>query len=112
MMEKGNRIPGGTIDPLILDVYPHGVSQYLLNEDEGSTVITCQENSKGIEIDWNGKIERRMTILFRQQNPPTKVVSEETDGKPGVECQWKMDEDGSLRIQVEKTNSGRIRVER
>lgn len=75
-------------------------------------MVTCQENNKGIEIDWNGKIERRMTILIRQQNSPKKVVSEETDGKPGVECQWKMDEEGSLQIQVEKTHRGRIWVER
>ncbi len=65
MMDAASRIPEGTIDPLIVDVYPAGESSYLFREDEGDTEFRCSERSGEVVVAWKGAIRRRIQVRIR-----------------------------------------------
>lgn len=66
MMETANRIPFGSVDPLILHIYPDtdGVeSESVLFEDEGETHITLRKDGSRLKLHWNTSLQR--TLSFR-----------------------------------------------
>ncbi len=64
MTPPANRIPAGLLDPLILDLYPHGHSGHRLYEDEGVTEITCTHDDAGVTLTSTGGPARRTIVRF------------------------------------------------
>jgi alpha-D-xyloside xylohydrolase len=81
-MQRAWRIPEERIDPLIIEVWPHGSSTYHLYEDDGVTEFSCDQERTEIGFEWSGPIERRLILHFRGIKPPkgvTFVAREEPD---------------------------------
>jgi alpha-D-xyloside xylohydrolase len=68
MMTAASRIPAGKIDPLIIDLYLGGESQYEFFEDDGSTRFVLLQHAHGYSLEWSGPTERQMA--FRVHTPP------------------------------------------
>ncbi len=62
MMQEARRIPQGRIDPLILEIYPHGDSAYLLYEDEGETAVRCKAPGDTIELSIEQPFSRQIVV--------------------------------------------------
>jgi alpha-D-xyloside xylohydrolase len=58
------RIPRGTIQRLIVQVYPGADNVYTLYEDEGETTFTSTRN--GSRVEWQGNVNR--TVVVRGMN--------------------------------------------
>lgn len=81
-MQRSRRIPEERIDPLVIEVWPHGKSSYNIYEDEGVTEFNCDQGKDEIIFDWSGPLSRRMILHFRGITRPgkiTMVTSEEPE---------------------------------
>jgi len=73
-MQRAWRIPEETVDPLIVEVWPHGSSTYHLYEDEGVTEFRCKQDEDGLDFEWSGPLRRRVILHFKMITRPGKVV--------------------------------------
>jgi alpha-D-xyloside xylohydrolase len=73
-MQRAWRIPEETVDPLIVEVWPHGSSSYHLCEDEGVTEFSCRQDGDGLIFEWSGPLRRRVILHFKMITRPRKVV--------------------------------------
>ena len=77
LMPPARRIPEARIDPLIIELFPCGKSSYHLNEDEGSTLFTCEEEEKGLILGWKGDVPRQMIVRLRASRRPFRIIMQE-----------------------------------
>jgi len=82
-MQRASRIPEERVDPLILEVWPHGSSTYHLYEDDGVTEFRCDQGKDEIAFDWSGPLPRRAILHFKGINKPKKITitTSEAPGK-------------------------------
>lgn len=73
-MQRAWRIPEERIDPLIVEIWPHGESGYLLYEDEGITEFRCRQNGEGLDFEWAGPLPRRVILHLKTIRKPRKAV--------------------------------------
>jgi alpha-D-xyloside xylohydrolase len=73
-MQRAWRIPEDRIDPLIIEVWPHGSSAYHLFEDDGVTEFSCVQERTEIGFEWSGPIERRLILHFKGIKPPKRMT--------------------------------------
>jgi alpha-D-xyloside xylohydrolase len=72
-MQRAWRIPEERVDPLIIEVWPHGQSSYNLYEDEGVTEFKCDQGNDEIAFEWSGPLPRRIVLHFRGIGKPKKI---------------------------------------
>ena len=97
------RIPTGLLDPLILDVYPHGETSYRLYEDEGITDITCTCDDSGVTLVWTGGPPRTTAVRFHTVPSSEFQVS-------GSGLQVQVESDGLVRVETTRVSAARIRL--
>jgi hypothetical protein len=73
-MQRGLRIPEERIDPLVVEVWPHGKSNANLYEDEGVTEFKCHQGKDGISLEWSGPLPRSLIFHFRGIKKPKAVM--------------------------------------
>jgi hypothetical protein len=73
-MQRASRIPEERIDPLIIEVWPHGQSSYNLYEDEGVTEFKCNQGKDEIAFDWSGPLPRRVILHFKGISKTKKIT--------------------------------------
>ena len=73
-MQRAWRIPEERVDPLIIEVWPHGQSSTNLYEDEGVTEFRCDQEKNEIAFEWSGPLPRRVVLHFRGIKKPKKVT--------------------------------------
>jgi alpha-D-xyloside xylohydrolase len=106
--QRGRRIPEERLDPLVIEVWPHGRSQAKLYEDEGVTEFRCDQGKDGISLEWSGPLPRRMIFHFRGIEKPKAVVmsaNEEPDKLWELEG---MELDKKYVLAVPETAGGRL----
>ena len=110
-MESAERIPAGTIDPLVVSVYPSGNSQYTFREDEGTTEFQCLDEESELVFQWEGRVPRRMVLSFRSSKC-TGVAGVQLDGRsvPTGDIPWYV-EGAKLLCSVPQSENGIIRVD-
>jgi alpha-D-xyloside xylohydrolase len=116
-MPRARRIPEERVDPLIIEVWPHGRSSYNLYEDEGVTEFKCEQGKDEIAFEWSGPLPRRVIVHFRGISRPkevTMVASEEPDRTQeleGLELDKKyvlaVPETAGARLELQLTESSR-----
>jgi len=62
MMREAMRIPDAPIDPLEVEIHPHGASSYTLIEEEGRTEFRLEPAKKGYVLQWSGPIAREIVV--------------------------------------------------
>ncbi len=67
MMADAKRIPENLVDPLIVELYPHGESDYQLIEDEGVTAFTCNAEPARMTCSIAGHTARRFILRIKQR---------------------------------------------
>jgi alpha-glucosidase (family GH31 glycosyl hydrolase) len=65
MTQVANRTPAGDADPLIIEVYPHGKSEYHFIEDSGETTFTFATVGDKAVLSWQGALSRPFSIRFK-----------------------------------------------
>jgi alpha-D-xyloside xylohydrolase len=73
-MQRAWRIPEERVDPLILEVWPHGQSSYNLYEDEGVTEFRCDQGKDEITFEWSGPLPRQMILHFKGINKAKRIT--------------------------------------
>jgi hypothetical protein len=73
-MPRAWRIPEERVDPLIIEVWPHGSSSYHLYEDEGVTEFKCEQGKDAMAFEWSGPLPRRVILHFKGINRPKKIT--------------------------------------
>jgi len=107
-MQPALRIPEERIDPLIIEVWPHGLSSYRLYEDEGVTEFECDQEKDEIRLEWSGPLTRRMIFHFRGIKRPKKIVmitNEEPDKSQELEG---MELEKKVVLAVPETSGARL----
>jgi len=107
-MRPALRIPEERIDPLIIEVWPHGLSSYRLYEDEGVTEFECDQEKDEIRLEWSGPLTRRMIFHFRGIKRPKKIVmitNEEPDKSQELEG---MELEKKVVLAVPETSGARL----
>jgi alpha-D-xyloside xylohydrolase len=112
MMSPANRVPSGHIDPLVVDVYPSGKSQYVLSEDEGETLFALTKFPEAYSFQWAGPTSRCFVFRVhagmgevgidvepseRQQSPPVTTRRESRDV---IEVHTPPVREGTLRFVI------------
>ncbi len=110
-MQYKNRIPTGLIDPLELEVYPHGKTTYRLYEDEGITDFSCDQTGGELTFDWIGGVERAMNLRFRQVGRPKRVQLGNFGEELSPYRDWEAEDDGTVRMRLATRPNGRLRME-
>jgi alpha-D-xyloside xylohydrolase len=72
-MQRAWRIPPERIDPLVVEVWPHGTSSYRFYEDEGVTEFNCRRSGKRLSVEWSGPLARRLIFHFKGIGKPRKI---------------------------------------
>ena len=72
-MQRAWRIPEERISPLIVEVWPWGMSSYQFYEDEGVTEFRCSSVPKKLDFEWSGPLHRQVILHFRGIKKPGKV---------------------------------------
>jgi alpha-glucosidase (family GH31 glycosyl hydrolase) len=103
-----SKIPEGLIDPLIVDVYPHGASTYRLVEDEGLTDFACVRDERGLTFTWTGGPERVTTLRFHGVPKPSRMAP---DMGWGPVERWEVAADGTVQVQVRRCRGSWLRIE-
>lgn len=111
MMEAASRVPAGTVDPLILEIYPHAHISGRLYEDEGVTEFSGTADSRQITFGWRGSLARNLVLRFVGVKQAVRVVLEMDDGNQQVIDTWRMVDSQALEIRGVSTANGRIAVE-
>ncbi len=73
-MQRAWRIPEDRIDPLVVEVWPHGSSSYRLYEDDGVTEFSCIQAREAIDFEWSGPVARRLILHFMGIKTPKRVT--------------------------------------
>ncbi len=116
MAKAATRIPGGRIDPLLLDVYQGPPLESALYEDEGETKFRTGRSRGEFVIAWSGPVPRRLEIRVRNFAAPGRVRLE-IDGRAVPARAERASGDGRkipagdiLRVRIPKSFSGRLRI--
>jgi len=96
MMQEARRIPQGAVDPLILEVYPQGRSAYTVYEDEGDTVVQCQEREDAIELTLQQALLRQIVLHVHGVGAVDQVSVQAA--QPDARSEWKALEKGAYEI--------------
>jgi alpha-D-xyloside xylohydrolase len=110
-MQPANRIPTGLVDPLIVEIYPHGERTYRLYEDEGITDYSCTRTEERLTIEWVGGVERTMILRFVRVGQPTRLVLGRIGEMLSQECEWEIDGDSTVAVRVTNRLAGRMSLE-
>lgn len=110
-MLPASRIPSGLIDPLILELYPHGQSQYRLYEDESVTDVSCTQDEQGVRCEWLGGAERNVWLRLVRAGKPSRVQIGKTGEELTHHADWEVEADGALVVRVSGRVSGTIKIE-
>lgn len=108
-----SKIPEGLIDPLIVDVYPHGASTYRLIEDEGVTDFSCVREGQGLTFTWTGGPERALTLRFHGVRKPPRIATGagEAGATRALAERWEVAADGAVEVHVGPCRDGWLRME-
>ena len=111
-----SRIPEGLIDPLIVDIYPHGASTYRLTEDEGVTDFSCVRAEHGLTFTWTGGPERALTLRFHGVGKRRRARGRRRVARPaqttGASAErWEVAADGTVQVHVGPCRDGWLRME-
>ena len=104
MIPPTSRIPTGTIDSLILDIYPQPQMTYDLEEDEGITHFTGSADQNEIVIAWQSPLERTLTLRFNGISNAASVTLESNNQQQSIN-DWQMI-DGNI-LEVPNLPSGK-----
>lgn len=64
-IEPVRRIPQGSPERLIVDVYPHGSTQYTLLDDDAETTFETRDDGERLTLRWQGSVAQTLVIRFR-----------------------------------------------
>jgi alpha-D-xyloside xylohydrolase len=107
-MQRARRIPEERVDPLIVEVWPHGPSTYPLYEDEGVTEFRCDQGGDELTFEWSGPLPRRVIVHLRGIRRPkeiTMTTSEEPETTQELEG---MELDKKYVLAVPETAGARL----
>ena len=107
-MQRGRRIPEERIDPLIIEVWPHGQSRAKLYEDEGVTEFECDQGKDEIALEWSGPLSRRMIFHFRGIRKPRRVVMTASEEPDKIQDLEGMELDDKYVLAVPETAGARL----
>jgi alpha-D-xyloside xylohydrolase len=110
-MAPALRISEGLIDPLIVDVYPHGASTYYMIEDEGVTEFSCVCDERGLTFNWRDGPERAMSLRFHGIPKPPRVTAGSGEPVPTRTVQGEFAPDGAVEVRVGPCRHGWTRME-
>jgi hypothetical protein len=110
MIEQTNRIPVGTIDPMILDIFPSDNFEYTFREDEGETEFVGKTTENGLELSWKGPISRTFIKRLHTWMRPQNITLISPAGME--ELNWRDIGDGVLQIEVPELDYGKVEVRR
>lgn len=96
MMQEARRIPQGTVDPLILEVYPRGRSAYTVFEDEGETAVQCQEREGAVELTLQQAQPRPIVLHIHGVGAVSQISVQAA--QPDARSEWKALEKGVYEI--------------
>lgn len=110
MMQEARRIPKGAIDPLILEVYPHGRGIYTLYEDEGETAVHCEAHEHTIELRIEQSISRQLVVHMHGAGTVGQVDVQVAG--PDARATWQALQKGDYEIVLPQTTQAQITLKR
>jgi alpha-D-xyloside xylohydrolase len=110
MMQEARRIPAGRIDPLILEIYPQGRSVYTVYEDEGETVVQCQERENTVELTLQQAQPRQIEFHMHGVGAVSGVSVQ--PAQPGARSEWNTLETGVTRIALRGATQATVSLQR
>lgn len=72
MMTPLKRIPEGLVDPLIVEIFSLGQSNYTLYEGETITAFSCDATKERIVFSWQGLTRRMLQLKFHCRKKPKR----------------------------------------
>lgn len=110
MAKRILRIPEGPVEPLGLEVYPAGLTGYLLEEGDGKVDIRCEETRGEVALQWTGTLARTVHVAVHTFRIPSsseinldgRVISVETLPWEGTRTR--------MSVQLPKSASGSMRI--
>lgn len=110
MMQEARRIPKGAIDPLILEIYPHGRGIYTLYEDEGETAVHCEAQEHAIELRIEQSIPRQLVVHMHGAGPVSQVDVQVA--RPDARATWQALQKGDYEIVLPQATQAQIALKR
>ncbi|MGQ9848684.1 MAG: TIM-barrel domain-containing protein [Aggregatilineaceae bacterium] len=110
MMQEARRIPKGAIDPLILEIYPHGRGIYTLYEDEGETAVHCEAQEHAIELRIEQAMPRQLVVHMHGAGTVSQVDVQVAG--PDVRPTWQALQKGDYEIVLPQATQAQITLQR
>lgn len=110
MMQEARRIPKGAIDPLILEIYPHGRGIYTLYEDEGETTVHCEAQEHAIELRIEQAMPRQLVVHMHGAGAVSQVDVQ--IARPDARATWQALQKGDYEIVLPQATQAQITLQR
>lgn len=110
MMQEARRIPKGAIDPLILEIYPHGRGIYTLYEDEGETAVHCEAQEHAVELRIEQSIPRQLVVHMHGAGTVSQVDVQVAG--PDAHAMWQALQKGDYEIVLPQATQAQITLKR
>ncbi len=109
-MQAARRIPQGTIDPLVVEVYVDSQMAYRFYEDESVTEFRGQLSDERFSLRWTGGSVRAYKLHLIGLNNVKNVQVVNSDNSQSVSSNWHVSSNGTLEIEIPSMRDGHLEL--
>ncbi|MBL8157100.1 MAG: hypothetical protein JNM70_23205, partial [Anaerolineae bacterium] len=111
MMAEQARIPEGTVDPMIVEIYPGAEVRYAFREDEGVTEFSGGLDAQQFTFGWRGGPPRAYHLRIVGGRPVSRVMLDTPEGVRTPLEHWQVTTDSTLEVYVPRTSDAHVIIE-